>query len=76
MTTALSGQQMTLPVWVGAYSCLSFDHYAWLSPWKWHVKNRSVLRTKEEPEMCILSEGVSRRTVEARGPLRTSFINT
>jgi hypothetical protein len=42
----------------------------------WHVKNRSVLRTKEEPEMCILSEGVSRRTVEARGPLRTSFINT
>ena len=23
--------------------------------------------------MCILSEGVSRRTVEARGPLRTSF---
>ena len=26
--------------------------------------------------MCILSEGVSRRTVEARGPLRTSFINT
>jgi hypothetical protein len=33
MTTALSGQQMALPVWDGAYSRLSFDHYAWRSPW-------------------------------------------
>jgi hypothetical protein len=32
MTTDLSGQQMALPVWVGAYSYLSFDHYAWLTP--------------------------------------------
>jgi hypothetical protein len=29
MTTALSGQQMALPVWVGAYSCLSFGHELW-----------------------------------------------
>jgi Putative transposase len=33
MTTALSGQQMTLRVWVGAYSCLYFGHSAWLTPW-------------------------------------------
>jgi hypothetical protein len=32
MTTALSGQQTALPVWVGAYSCLSFGHSAWLTP--------------------------------------------
>ena len=32
MTTDLSGQQMALPVWVGAYSYSSFDHYAWLTP--------------------------------------------
>jgi hypothetical protein len=33
MTTALSGQQMALSVWVGAYSCWSFGHSAWLTPW-------------------------------------------
>jgi len=33
MTTALNGQQMALRVWVGAYSCLSFGHSAWLTPW-------------------------------------------
>jgi hypothetical protein len=31
MTTG--GRQMALPVWVGAYSCLSFGHSAWLTPW-------------------------------------------
>src|SRR5262249_29785762 len=30
MTTALSGQQMTLPISVGVYSCSSFGHSAWL----------------------------------------------
>jgi hypothetical protein len=34
MTTAVSGQQMTPPVSsVGAYSCSSFGHSAWLTPW-------------------------------------------
>jgi hypothetical protein len=32
MTSLLSGQQMTLQVWVGAYSCSSFGHSAWLTP--------------------------------------------
>jgi hypothetical protein len=31
MTTALSGQQMTLPVSVGVYSCSSFGDSAWLN---------------------------------------------
>ena len=32
MTTALSGQQMTLPVSVGVLSCSSFGHSAWFTP--------------------------------------------
>jgi hypothetical protein len=32
MTTVLSGQHTTLPVYGGAYSCLYFGHYAWLTP--------------------------------------------
>jgi len=32
MTTAVSGQQLNPPVSVGAYSCLSFGHSAWLTP--------------------------------------------
>ena len=30
MPTAVSGQQVTLPVSVDAYSCLSYGHSAWL----------------------------------------------
>src|SRR5262249_57002432 len=32
MTTALSRQQMTLPVSDGVFSCSSFGHSAWLTP--------------------------------------------
>jgi hypothetical protein len=42
MPTAVSGQQMTLPVSVGAASCLSFGHSAWLTPWQWNVKTLRV----------------------------------
>jgi hypothetical protein len=32
MTTAVSGRQVTLPVWADVYSCTSFGHFAWLNP--------------------------------------------
>jgi hypothetical protein len=32
MPTAVTGQKVTLPVSVDAYSCLSFGHSAWLTP--------------------------------------------
>ena len=32
MPTAASGQQVTFPVFVDAYSCL-IGHSAWLTPW-------------------------------------------
>jgi hypothetical protein len=38
MTTVLSGQHTTLPVYGGAYPCLYFGHYAWLTPSEWQVK--------------------------------------
>ena len=37
MSTASSGQQMTLPVWVGALM-IGFGHFAWLTPWQLRVK--------------------------------------
>jgi hypothetical protein len=38
MSTALSVQQMNLPVWVGVHSGLSLGHFAWLTPWQLRVK--------------------------------------
>jgi hypothetical protein len=32
MPTAVTGQQVTLPVSADAYSCMSFGHFAWLTP--------------------------------------------
>ena len=32
MPTAVTGQQVALPVSVDAYSCVSFGHSAWLTP--------------------------------------------
>jgi hypothetical protein len=77
MTTALSGQQMALPVWVGAHSCLSFGHSAWLTPWLWHVKTLCAAHEGQEPElvMCIFSEELADARLKSRGPLRTAFIN-
>jgi len=47
MTRALSGQQMTLPVSVGVFSCLSFGHSAWFTPRSGRRKC-SVRRAKNE----------------------------
>jgi hypothetical protein len=56
MTTALSGQQMTLPVSVGVYSCSFFGHSAWLTPWQWQVKMLRAAHEEREPGlvMCVL----------------------
>ena len=47
MSIVLSGEQMTLPVWIGAFSCLSLDYSARLTPWSWQVQS-SVRYTTDE----------------------------
>jgi hypothetical protein len=32
MPTAVIGQEVTRPLWVGDYACFYFGHSAWLTP--------------------------------------------
>jgi hypothetical protein len=57
VSIALSGQQSVLLVWAGAFSCWSFGHSAWHTPWSWQVKTL-VSDGKREPELGrAFSEG-------------------
>ena len=73
MTKALSGQQMTLPVSVGVYSCSSFGHSAWLTPVVACEKKAPCDARRTRIRACdthsLTSEPThSRRTVEALWP--------
>jgi hypothetical protein len=69
MPTAVTGQQVTLPVSVDAYSCLSFGHSAWLTPCG-SIENAPCCA-----RMAKTRAGTEPALLKPRGVLRPAFIN-